>query len=81
MGIPVAGLGEAERREALPQALIALMRDVGIPNGLAAIGYGERDVPALIEGTLKQPRLLTGAPRAVGAAELELILRDSMRYW
>jgi alcohol dehydrogenase class IV len=81
MGVPTAGLSESERREALPQALMALMRDVGVPNGLAALGYGERDVPALIEGTLKQPRLLAGAPRPVGAAELDAILRDSLRFW
>lgn len=81
MGFPTEGLGEAERREALPRALVSLMRDVGIPNGLTAIGYGERDIPALVAGTLKQPRLLAGAPRSVGAAELELILRDAMRYW
>jgi hypothetical protein len=51
------------------------------PNGLTAIGYTERDLPALIEGTLRQPRLLSGAPRHVGAAELDLILRDAMQYW
>jgi hydroxyacid-oxoacid transhydrogenase len=81
MGAPVDGLGERERREALPAALIALMRDTGIPNGLTAVGYGERDIAALVEGTLKQPRLLAGAPRPVGAADLEWILRDSMHYW
>src|SRR5690242_598946 len=81
LGSPVAGLSDAERREALPRALIGLMRDVGIPNGLRGLGYGERDVPALIEGTLKQPRLLSGAPRPVGAAELEAILRDAQSYW
>ena len=57
------------------------MRDTGIPNGLAAVGYSERDIPALVEGTLKQPRLLAGAPRPVGAADLDWILRDSMQYW
>jgi alcohol dehydrogenase class IV len=81
MGFPTGGLSESQRREALPGALIALMRDVGIPNGLGAIGYAERDIPALIEGTLKQPRLLAGAPRPVGAAELDAILRDADRYW
>ena len=81
MGSPVAGLSDAERREALPRALMTLMRDVGIPNGLSAVGYGERDVTALIEGTLKQPRLLSGAPRPVAAAELDWILRDAMQYW
>lgn len=81
LGVPVADLGDAERREALPRALIGLMRDIGVPNGLTAIGYAERDVPALIEGTLRQPRLLAGAPRPVGAAELDLILRDATQYW
>jgi alcohol dehydrogenase class IV len=81
LGQPVDGLSEAERREALPRALIALMRDVGIPNGLGAVGYDERDVASLVAGTLRQPRLLSGAPRSVGAADLEAILRDAMRYW
>jgi hydroxyacid-oxoacid transhydrogenase len=81
MGVPVEGLSEADRREALPRALISLMRDTDIPNGLAAVGYTERDIPALVEGTLKQPRLLAGAPRAVGAADLDWILRDAMQYW
>jgi alcohol dehydrogenase class IV len=81
LGAPVQGLAERERREALPQALLALMRDVGIPNGLTAVGYGEHDVRPLIEGTLKQPRLLVGAPRPIGADELDWILRDAMQYW
>jgi len=80
LGAPVAGLSEADRREALPQALIALMRDVGMPDGLRGVGYSEHDVPALIEGTLRQPRLLSGAPRTIGASELDRILRDAMRY-
>lgn len=81
MGAPTAGLSERERREALPRALLALMQDVGIPNGLTAIRYGERDIPALIEGTLKQPRLLSGAPRSVGAEDLDFILHDALSLW
>jgi hypothetical protein len=38
-------------------------------------------VTELIAGTLKQPRLLAGAPRSVGSAELDWILRDAMQYW
>ena len=81
MGVSTAGLSEREAREALPNALLALMRDVGVPNGLGALGYGERDIPSLLEGTLKQPRLLSGAPRAVGSAEITAILRESLRCW
>jgi hydroxyacid-oxoacid transhydrogenase len=81
MGAPVESLDDRGRREALPAALITLMRDTGIPNGLSAVGYGDRDIASLVEGTLKQPRLLAGAPRPVGAIDLEWILRDSMQYW
>jgi alcohol dehydrogenase class IV len=82
LGAPVAELAsDTDRREALPRALLALMRDIGMPNGLRGVGYTERDVPALVEGTLKQPRLLSGAPRAVGAGELDAILRDAMTCW
>jgi alcohol dehydrogenase class IV len=81
MGYPTEGLSAAERPDALPRALTALMRDVGIPNGLTAVGYAERDIAALVAGTLRQPRLLAGAPRPVGAADLEAILRDSLRHW
>jgi len=81
MGYPVASLSHGEQSEALPRALISLMQDVGIPNGLMAVGYGESDVTELIAGTLKQPRLLAGAPRSVGSAELDWILRDAMQYW
>jgi hydroxyacid-oxoacid transhydrogenase len=79
--VPVRELDEAARPEALPRALVALMRDVGIPNGLAAIGYTDRDVAALVEGTLRQPRLLANAPRAVGERELDAIVRSSIRIW
>ena len=54
------------------------MRDVGAPSGLAALGYGEDDVPALVEGALRQQRLLAVAPRAPRAEDLAAILRASI---
>jgi hydroxyacid-oxoacid transhydrogenase len=81
LGAPVRELDEAARPEALPRALVALMRDVGIPNGLAAVGYTDGDVASLVEGTLRQPRLLANAPRAVGERELDAIVRSSIRIW
>jgi hydroxyacid-oxoacid transhydrogenase len=44
--------------DALPDVLRALMRDVGAPRGIAELGYGEDDIAALVEGALKQQRLL-----------------------
>ncbi len=81
LGVAVEDLDETARREALPRALVALMQDVAIPSGLAALGYGEADLDALVEGTLRQPRLLANVPRAVGRPEVEAILRSSLRNW
>ena len=66
---------------ALPAVLLALMKDVDAPSGVAALGYSEQDVPALVAGALKQQRLLDGAPKPVGAVDLAQILTASMKYW
>jgi alcohol dehydrogenase class IV len=65
----------------LPDVLRALMRDVGAPRGIAELGYDERDVPALVEGALKQQRLLVVSPREVTAQDLGHILNASMANW
>lgn len=64
--------------DALPRALEQLMRDTGAPGGLRELGYGEEDLPALVEGALKQQRLLVCTPCAVTAGDLEAILRASL---
>ncbi len=64
--------------DALPDALRALMRDVGAPAGIGTFGYDEGDVPALVEGALKQERLLVIAPRRPEPADLAAILRASL---
>jgi hydroxyacid-oxoacid transhydrogenase len=67
--------------DALPLAVLALMRDIDAPSGVAAFGYTEDDVPALVEGALKQQRLLVVAPREVGADDLRHIVGASMHNW
>lgn len=67
--------------DALPGVLADLMRDIGIPNGLGAVGYVETDVPDLVEGAMKQQRLLATAPREVGEEDAAGILLRSLRLW
>ena len=67
--------------DTLPDVLRALMRDVGAPAGVAAFGYTEDDVPALVEGALKQQRLLAVAPKEVTDGDLRHIINASMRNW
>ena len=81
LGVNTAGLSETEAAKRLPDAFIELMRDIDAPNGLSAIGYADADIPALVEGGLKQQRLLVGSPRPVTKADLTRIVEESMRLW
>ncbi len=65
----------------LPSVLVALMRDIDIPNGIGAVGYTEADVPDLVPGTMKQQRLLATAPRPVGEEEIAGIMLGSIENW
>ena len=62
----------------LAASFLRLMRDVGAPSTISEVGYEEDDIPAIVEGALKQQRLLVNAPKPVDAAALEAILRDSL---
>jgi alcohol dehydrogenase class IV len=68
-------------RDHLPGVLAAVMRDVGMPSGLAAVGYGPGDVPALVEGALRQQRLLATAPLPVREPELTTVVERSLHLW
>lgn len=76
-GRPVSDPGP----DSLPNALIALMQQVGAPRGIAELGYAEADIPALVDGALKQQRLLVGAPKPVDRGDLERILQASIANW
>ncbi len=67
--------------DALPAVLTDLMRDIAIPNGLGAVGYDKDDVDDLVEGTMKQQRLLATAPREVTEDDAAGILTRSLELW
>ncbi len=65
----------------LPQVLARLMRDIGIPGGIGAVGFGEGDINELVEGTMKQQRLLATAPLEVNEDDVAGILSASIELW
>jgi alcohol dehydrogenase class IV len=81
MGARVDGAAPGDAGEILAGAFISLMRETGLPSGIAALGYNEADVPALAEGAFAQQRPLVMAPRGVSKADLESIYRGAFRYW
>ncbi|MCW2796554.1 hydroxyacid-oxoacid transhydrogenase, partial [Nocardioides sp.] len=78
---PTLSSGSDDGPDLLPRVLATLMRDIGIPNGLAEVGYGERDVDDLVAGSLQQQRLLATAPRDVTDEDLASVFRGSMEHW
>ncbi len=81
LGADVTGARPEEAGEILAEALIALMRRTGIPNGLAAVGFGPGDVEALVAGTLPQQRVTKLSPRPAGADDLRQLFLDSLQLW
>jgi alcohol dehydrogenase class IV len=67
--------------DTLPDAIVQIMKDIDVPSGVAELGYSEDDVDALVEGALKQQRLLVISPVEVGANDLARIFRESMANW
>ncbi|PRY48714.1 alcohol dehydrogenase class IV [Geodermatophilus tzadiensis] len=77
---PNAGTPD-EPAEFLPTVLTDLMRDIDIPNGIGAVGFGEGDVPSLVEGAMKQQRLLATCPRDVTEDDLAGVFTRSIELW
>jgi alcohol dehydrogenase len=67
--------------EAAYEAFVSLMEDLKtMPRGLKDVGYRESDIPALVEGSLKQQRLLVHSPVPVTRKLLEEIFLESMVF-
>ncbi len=78
LGANLAGVTTANGADVLPAALASIVADTGGPAGLKDFGYGSKDVPHLVEGALKQQRLLVCCPRDVAARDLERVIAASM---
>jgi hydroxyacid-oxoacid transhydrogenase len=81
MGIDLTGASPDDAGELLANAIIEIMRQTGMPNGLRAVGFGPDDVVRLVEGTLPQHRVTKLSPRPAGSEDLKELFLDSMTLW
>jgi hydroxyacid-oxoacid transhydrogenase len=81
LGLKTAHLAPTEAAALLSDGIVQLMKDIGLPNGLEAVGYSQADIPQLTEGGWQQPRLLVGSPRPVTKGDLSRILEESLKLW
>ena len=81
MGADTTGATAEDAGELVAGAVIGLMRQTGLPNGLGAVGYTEADVDDLVAGTLPQHRVTKLSPRPAGADDLRRLFLNSMTLW
>jgi hydroxyacid-oxoacid transhydrogenase len=81
MGVDMAGAQPAEAGDRLADAVIAMMKQTGMPNGLSAVGFGPSDVDQLVAGTMPQHRVTKLSPRPASADDLKQLFLDSMKLW
>jgi len=81
LGVDIAGADPADAGEIVADRIIEFMQRLGMPNGLAAVGYTTDDIPQLVQGTLPQHRVTKLSPRPAGEEELAALFEDAMVCW
>lgn len=78
LGMDVSGRSQREAAELAADAVGELAEDVGMPDGLAALGVSESELPQFAADTMKLQRLLVGNPRRMDREDVERVFRRSM---
>ena len=67
--------------EIVSKRIIQMMQQTGVPNGLSGVGFGESDVKALAESSIRQTRAINNAPKVANQSDMESIYRTAVNYW
>ncbi|MDA0285278.1 MAG: iron-containing alcohol dehydrogenase [Planctomycetota bacterium] len=81
LGADIAGASPHDAGEILAERIVHFMKLMEQPGGIEEFGYGESDIPRLVDGTLVQVRLLKLSPLDTGPAELTQLFRNSLRLY
>ncbi|MEZ4719358.1 MAG: hydroxyacid-oxoacid transhydrogenase [Caldilineaceae bacterium] len=81
MGAETRGAAPEDAGDILAGAIVKLMQQVGMPNGLAAVGFTPDDIEELVEKTLPQHRVTKLSPHPAGGADLNRMFAESMQIW
>ncbi len=79
LGADVRNVPGDRAGDVLAERVRHFMRLTDQPTGIAALGYGEADIPRLVEGTLVQARLLKLSPIDPIPSVLAELFRDSLQ--
>jgi hydroxyacid-oxoacid transhydrogenase len=80
-GVEIANARLEDAGDILADKIVSLMKETGMPNGLAAVGFTAEDVDKLVEGTLPQQRVTRLSPRPFTPEDLKQLFLDSLTCW
>jgi hydroxyacid-oxoacid transhydrogenase len=81
LGVDISRARREDAGRILADRITWFMQQLGVPNGLKAVGYSSADIPALVEGTLPQHRVTKLSPRPAGPEQLAALFEDAMTAW
>jgi len=81
LGADAHGAAASDAGDVLAGRIVDLMRAAGMPNGLAALGFGDADLDALATGAEPQYRVIKNAPVDVDREAIKRLFRGALRYW
>ncbi len=81
LGVEIGHAAPEDAGKLLSERLIEMMRQLGLPNGLSAIGFTSSDIPALVRGTIMQHRVTKLSPRPASEADLSQLFEESLVLW
>jgi hydroxyacid-oxoacid transhydrogenase len=80
-GVDISTAKEEDAGDILSDAVREFLLKLGDqPRGIKALGYERSHIPALVEGTLPQRRVLNLAPSPVARDDLESLFEEAMVY-
>jgi hydroxyacid-oxoacid transhydrogenase len=81
MGANTDNVQDRDAGNILVEKILELMRALNIPNGLSALGFNEKHIDSLVEGTLPQHRVTKLSPRPVQRQDLSQLFKESMTVY
>ena len=79
LGAETAGVGADEVGEVLATRVLHFMKLTCQPMGIQPLGYNADDIPALVDGTMMQQRLLKLSPITVNRDLLTQLFQESLK--
>ena len=81
LGKDISNAKQADAGKILGDCVRDYMQRAGIENGLKGLGFTTSDIPALVEGTLPQERIIKLAPREQSREQLASLFENSMENY